>query len=174
MEVIQIGHKKRQGKDTFADYIAQHAQERGLKVEKLSFAYALKDIMAEALDMQLETLEELKNTNDYFRGMLQRFGNGKIKEYLGRNVWVDIVKRRIEELEREGYDLVIISDFRFPYEALEGAKTFNVVRNRDYIGTHESETALDDYPYDTIIHNTGTLEDLSKMALQAVKNIFEG
>lgn len=174
MVVIQIGHKKRQGKDTFAEFLTEHAESRGLKVGTLSFATALKEIMADTLGISIETLNILKNDSEHYRAVLQRFGSGKIKEYFGDTVWRDITAKQVEALREEGYDLVIIPDFRFSYELIDGAITYNVVRDRSYKGDHISETALDDYPYDTIIHNTGTLEELSRMASNTIKVLFKG
>lgn len=173
MEIILIGHKKRQGKDTFSDMLKKHLQDNGLQVAQLSFADPMKDIMAEALGVSRNTLDAMKNGCDYHRQILQRFGSGLMKNHFGDTVWRDIAIKKIEREKFYGCDCVIIPDFRFPCEYIDGAITVNVKRD-DAIGDeHISETALDGYNYDFTINNTGTLKALENMAENFAKQIGE-
>jgi hypothetical protein len=58
----------------------------------------------------------------------------------------------------------IITDMRFPNEmeavVEKGGITIRVVRPGTAVGTHPSETALDDAYFDHVISNDGTIEDL--------------
>lgn len=164
MKVILVGHKKRQGKDTFAEYLIYQLDGKGIRAEQLSFANPMKAIMAESLGVDMETLDAMKNGSEHYRSVLQRFGSGLMKKHFGDTVWRDMAVKEFEKLERDGVDCVIISDFRFPCEYIEGATTINVIRNNECTGTHISETALDGYKYDYTIENTGSLSDLDNMA----------
>lgn len=163
-KVILIGHKKRQGKDTFAELLVNHLNHLDVKTTQLSFAYPMKKIIAEALGIEIEILEHLKNTNDYYREMLQKFGSGLMKKHFGDTVWRDLAINQISELEKEGYGCVIISDFRFPCEYIEGATTINIKRDGGNADAHISETALDNHEYDYTIDNTGSLTFLDDKA----------
>ncbi len=188
--IIMIGHKKRQGKDTFANMVAEIA---GGKV--LRFAGPLKEIIADTFNISLPELEELKNeevtlihghyhwhkemvTVQTYRDVLQRFGTEAMKKQFGSTVWAELMVRRINEA---GSDVIIIPDFRFypEYETLSqhfsNIITVGIVRgNRlcrhtHFEDTHTSETALDDFDYDITIHNTGRLSDLKFKAVNFVK-----
>jgi len=153
--VILISGYKRSGKDTVADMIADKVKNP----YRLSYAAAMKDILADTLGLTLEELEDKKNDSNYqHRSYLQRFGQ-KAKEYFGENCWGDIVGRTIQHLPDDS--VIIISDFRMPIEAIEGAITVRVtndrVKNND---KHISETALDNFEFDYLIQNNGTLGQL--------------
>jgi len=166
VHVILIGHKKRQGKDTFALELWSYLGYKGVKTDIMHFADPLKSIMAEAIGVSRNTLDMLKNENDYYRGMLQRFGSGKMKEYFGQMCWKDIIERQVREAYvKDGTRFVIVPDFRFPQEYMEGATTVNVVRP-DQVSKddHISETALDGYAYHHKVVNDGTLADLHEKA----------
>lgn len=177
MQILQIGHEKGRGKDTFAEYLKHHAEAKGLKVSIVSYATPLKEIMSEALDIPVHILNDLKNNNIYYRGVLQRFGSGKMKEIFGNDVWVRLFEEKLEELFVSGTHLVIIPDFRFKVEHIETAKTYRVVRpmptESRVTDKHISETELNDFPYDVVIHNTGTLEELSRIAKAEIELLFE-
>lgn len=155
---ILIGHKKRHGKDTLAAQLKDYIPNSRI----IAFAYPMKDIISEMKGMTIAEYNMLKNTSDSYRREIQIFGNSKMKEYFGKDVWKDLLVRRAEECEEE---YIIVPDFRFPNELLKGAITINVIRpgleNND---THESETAMDGFEYDITIVNDGTIDDLDEKA----------
>ncbi len=159
--VLLVGHKTKQGKDTFADYLMASAI---VPVERLQFSDTMKDIMAEMFDMSREQLEEVKNLGDPMRGYHQRFGSGKMKELFGEDVWVQKLIEKVTDKDT----IYIIDDFRFPIEALPGAISIKLVRPlgdvKLFDHEHISETALDDYDFDYTIINDGTLDDLANKA----------
>lgn len=175
MQILQIGHEKGQGKDTFAFLLKEFAERKGLKVEIVSFATPLKEIMSEALGIPLDILDDLKNNNDYYRGILQRFGSGKMKELFGSDVWVKLFEEKLEGFFMDGVELVIVPDFRFKVEFIGNAKTYNVtghVKNEGDTSSHISETELDDFPYDVVVYNTGSIRDLAKIASKEIELLF--
>ena len=170
MTYIMIGHKKRQGKDTVARIMA--GLDEGAFI--LRFADPLKEIVADMFGVSTDTLEEMKNESPIFRNYLQRFGNGPMKTWFGLDVWKRLLVEMSEKLEREhGYHTVIVPDFRFPAEYIDGAVTINVT-GRDHDGDEDdSETALDDWEYDYVIHNTASLADLELQATRVYDMIKE-
>jgi len=166
--IVLIGHKKRQGKDTFAQLLIEELAFRGVNTKKFAFADAMKDIVADMFDIDRNTLDYYKNKSESivfdskttdFRKILQRFGSGKMKELFGKTVWVDVVRKQFDK------DSVnIVTDFRFPEEYIKGAFTIKVDRGIKDNDEHISEKALDDFNFDYVVDNSGSLEDLRKEA----------
>lgn len=90
------------------------------------------------------------------------------------------------EMFDDEWDYVLIPDCRFPNEfevlAFYGFDV-NLVRvNRpaymscltDFQQEHPSETALDDYPWDWVIKNDGTIEDLRAEAISLAFDMLRG
>lgn len=148
---IAFGHKARSGKDTSADYLVAR-----LGYTKLSFAGALyrctesmQRILGKPVEKDRCLLQEL--------GML-------VRRHYGADTWVNIVLA-----EAQAVDRVVVSDVRFKNEAdalrAAGFVLVKIVReNRtagsDVANAHISECELDDYPYDVVIENNGSIEEL--------------
>lgn len=152
MKIIQLGHRKRQGKDTVATML----QERLPNAEVMAFARPMKDIFYGAMGLTFEEGEEKKNTDHEFRQCLQRFGSGDIKTYFSPSVWRDVLMANTPEC-----DYLIIPDFRFYEEYIPQSLTIRVHRDEDYSDQHSSETALEDFPFDILLINDGSMEQLS-------------
>lgn len=118
------------------------------------------------------------------REFLQKLGTEAMRNGLHTNVWInalfadykakwvptgDSVAEEDVSLEKE-YPNWIITDMRFPneFEAVELREgvTIKVVRPGTSVGTHLSETALDDAYFDHVISNNGTIEDLVEKVRQ--------
>jgi len=169
-KVVLIAGRKRSGKDTFAKCLKHSYAEAGQSVAILSFADPLKDIMSITLGMTHAQLDTAKNSNPTYRGYLQRFGTEAMKKYFGDAVWVDIMRKRIAD--HSSTDVILIPDFRFPIEALEGALTVKVTRSSQKPQTdpHASETALESYLFNKVISNDGTIEDLQDLSNNLIKD----
>jgi hypothetical protein len=175
IKVVLIGHKARQGKDTFASMLKEEMERRGENTSVFHFADPLKEIVSEALGVSRETLDALKNENGHYREILQRFGSGKMKDYFGEKVWKELVVDHIRALDEMGVSCVIIPDFRFPAEYIDGAISINVVRPGVWIGDeHISETAMDLYEYDKTVVNDLDLEYLQRKAREIGEKIIRG
>lgn len=110
------------------------------------------------------------------RDLLQRLGTDAVRDGLHPDAWVNALMAdyRCVPADRapNGFDCPnwIITDCRFPNEA-KAVKRFGgkVIRvNRPGIGpinNHPSEIALDDWDFDAVIENDGTLEDLKYKAI---------
>lgn len=110
------------------------------------------------------------------RDLLQRLGTDAVREGLHPDAWVNALMADYICIHADrapnGLDCPnwIITDCRFPNEA-KAVKRFGgiVVRvNRPGIGPvndHPSETALDNWNFDAVIENNGTLDDLKFKAI---------
>lgn len=99
------------------------------------------------------------------REILQGIGDHMRKIY--PDIWVDTVFNvTIPELQKKGYTKFIISDCRYPNEALkikkEGGILVKINRNDSGVSVgkqHPSETSMNNYKdYDYTIENNGTRE----------------
>ena len=170
MNFILIGHKKRMGKDTVAKIMSDLDESAWI----LRFADPLKEIVADMLGVSVTTLDEMKNESPIFRDYLKRFGNGAMKHWFGQNVWRDLLIKRAENMQKvHGFETFIIPDFRFKNEYIPGAVTINVTGRHDDGDDHESETALDDWNYDYVIHNTASMADLRLQVSHIIDMIKE-
>jgi hypothetical protein len=100
------------------------------------------------------------------RTLLQKVGTDCMRDCLHRNVWVNALFAEFRP-NVAGEDFPsnwIITDCRFPNEALaikeRNGVVIRVTRPGEDPGTHESETALDNWTFDYVIENNGTIEDL--------------
>ena len=102
------------------------------------------------------------------RELLQRLGTEVGRELIGDNVWVDATLRRIE---RDGNldSNIAITDCRFPNEAQavkdRGGFVVRVTRpGIEAVNAHPSETSLDNWPFDSMYMNSGSLDDVDLCA----------
>jgi hypothetical protein len=100
------------------------------------------------------------------RTLLQKVGTDCMRDCLHKNTWVnallaDFRPRKLSQYEPSQW---IITDVRFPNEALaikdKGGVLLRIERDSDIQSNHESETALDNWTFDYVIENNGTIEDL--------------
>jgi len=167
-KVIQISGKKRHGKDTIASILMDKFPDAIL----LSFAEPMKQIIATTLGITLTELDELKNTDHKVRGILQRFGSEAMKAVFGEDVWAELLKRKL--LKMPDNALVIITDWRFNCEVIEGSLKLRVNRPTLSIDTdaHRSELELDDYKYfDYILENVAGINELEQLVYHLIPSI---
>lgn len=155
IKIILINGKKRAGKD----YVAKILKEKLGNCEIMHYADALKQIISETFEISLEELENFKNENveiifnnrkTTFRRVLQCFATEAIKPVFGNNIWKRIV---LNKMENSSAEYIIIPDFRFPEEYIEGSYTVKVLGG-EQLDNHISEHALNNFKFDYIIDNT--------------------
>ena len=183
--IIGISGFQSSGKDTIADYLVK---EHGFV--KLSFASALKDIVAIIFGWSRERLEGLKVEDRQWREevdskwanllnihcltpryVLQYLGTEVFRNHFHKDIWTKIVENQLSF-----YENVVVSDCRFANEIemikQNGGKIIQVHRD-DHVLKHPSELPLEvsgaKHPselewiqchYDRVIKNNGTIEDL--------------
>lgn len=162
MQVILISGKARAGKDLSANILKEYFTEEGKTSIILHYADFLKSFCREHLGYKGKDVEG-------GRELLQWFGTDVVRNNY-EDTWVDIMLALLKGIRNE-YDYIIISDVRFPNE-IEKIKsnfksvTLRIVRNNEKNELlsdekkHISETALDNYEFEHVIFNNGTIDEL--------------
>lgn len=176
--LIGLSGKKRAGKDTIADrLVTRHGFQRvafadslrdaALSLDPLILTGAEVGLMPLRLTQVVGNLgwERAKSVPEV-RRTLQRLGVA-IRE-LDTGFWVHAAARTIEAALGEGRP-VVVTDVRFPNEAEyirhKGGVLVRVERPGLHpVDTHESETALDEWEFDCVVANDGTLDELRERA----------
>ena len=153
MILLGISGKKRSGKNTVASYVKLLTNQT---VEEFAFAQDLKLELAAMLKVKVTDIEAQK---DLYRPLLQALGVYR-RQFNGADYWINKCFRRILVSNAE---VCIITDVRFLNElqAIEQAEGTVVRVTRGYsTDRHQSETELDDYGFQYVIPNEGSLDQL--------------
>ena len=163
MKVITISGHAQHGKDTTALYMKEILEGERKRVLITHYADVLKFICKDFLGWN-----GVKDT--YGRYLLQRAGTDVIRKQ-NPDFFANFLVEVIGFFEDDLWDYVLIPDARFVNELAYPAERFpteHVLVIRDGFDSHlseeqknhASETALDDYEFEYILHNDGSLEDL--------------
>lgn len=175
--LIGLSGYARSGKDTVADFLCRmHA------FDKMAFADPMREALLTlnpnidlngyrvTLQQAVDAVgwEGIKPLSNEMRPLLQRFGTEVCRHMFGQDIWVNTTMRRIKPNQK-----VVIADVRFENEADAIRKAGGVVWRIERPGidpanAHASEHALDDYEFDLVIWNNGTLNDLKAKVEQAL------
>lgn len=162
MKVICISAKARHGKDASAGILKDIFEAQGKKVLITHYADLLKYICKTFFNWNGEK-------DDYGRTMLQTVGTNVISAQQ-KDFWVNFIISILKFFPNE-WDIVLIPDCRFPIEIEVMKDNFNTsvlrIERPNFDNglsatqkVHTSETALDDFKFDTVIYNSGSLEEL--------------
>lgn len=186
VKVILISGKARSAKDTFAAALQKNLEANGKRVLNIHYADFLKFFCTRYLGWN-------QQKDDYGRSLLQRVGTQVVRKNY-EHAWTDIMIAVLRGMRTE-YDFCLIPDTRFPNEIedlmvantkifpleekfAEEITTLRVERPFFDNGltpeqkAHESETALDDWEFDSYFLNIGTLQDLEDHAKEWVDIIL--
>jgi len=164
LNLIGISGKKGRGKDTVAAMIQKSRPQYQIR----KFSGRLKEIVSilTGVDVSLFESEEVKSRRVpqfggrfTLRQLLQFIGTDLLRTQLHQDVWVDSLM-----MEYSSNQKWLISDVRFPNEAEAIKALGGLVIRVDRDGPHDphpSETALDEYDFDCVIDNNGSLKDLT-------------
>ena len=99
------------------------------------------------------------------RKLMQTLGTEWGRNAVRSHFWIDIMFTQINHHMAEGRN-VVVDDVRFANEFylirdMDGGNA-EITRDGIYESSHVSEGALNGYPFDYLIKNTGTLENLRK------------
>jgi len=130
---------------------------------------------------KLSILDEnwYEDKTDLTRTLLQTYGTEIFRHRVHNDYWINQTRDRIIDSDA---DVIIITDVRFPNEmdSLNLPKDFIVVPvrvERETVfskNTHESETALDNYDFEYVIDNNGSMETLIESAdalIECLENV---
>jgi hypothetical protein len=162
MKVILISAKAQHGKDTSALILKEIYEAKNKRVLITHYADLLKYICKTFFNWNGEK-------DDYGRTLLQQVGTNTVCAKQP-DFWVDFIIS-ILNLFNESWDVVIIPDCRFVNEIEKMRANFDTTLIRivrpdfnnglsEIQKQHLSETALDNFEFDHIVYNTGSLEDL--------------
>lgn len=172
--VILLSAKSGHGKDFIANIMKDKLEQKGNKVLITHYADLLKYILKTFFDWDGQK-------DEHGRHLLQYVGTDVIRRQ-NPNYWIDFVKDIIIMFSNN-WDYILIPDARFPNEITRmfcsNFRTISVrIRRINYTSKlteeqqqHESETALDNYPFDYYMTNDGTLKDIAKEINDFIKII---
>lgn len=167
MKIILISGRAGNGKDATATLMSGILEAEGKRVLVTHYADLLKFILTKFFGWDGQK-------DEHGRYLLQHVGTDVIRKQ-NPDFWVDFIITLMKYFSDE-WDYVLIPDARFPNEIErwkeEGfdVTTVRVVRPEFESAltakqmNHPSETALNDYPFDYVITNDGTLKELRERA----------
>lgn len=166
--IIGLSGYARSGKNTVADIL-------GPDYRQLSFAEPMREAMlklnplVEGRIRLAELVDEegwqVAKTYPEVRRLLQVFGTEVGRNMFGEDFWVDLAMYDVSPHED-----VVFTDVRFPNEAEAIREMGGIIwrvdrKGIEAVNAHPSETALDDWNFDRVIDNNGTLDELREMVV---------
>lgn len=171
--IIGLSGKARVGKDTAAEFLAQHGFKR------IAFADPLKNaasIMFGIPRSDFDDPEKKEKLNlDWAlspRQIAQRLGTEGGRNVFGHSFWVKRAALTIKQLvEAHGPSDFVITDCRFDEEAEWIRRRGGIVievRRKDAapVAAHSSENGISEFLVDERIDNNGTLEEFEAAVLK--------
>ena len=177
--IIGLSGYAQSGKDSTAELLCLNYD-----YERRAFADPIRHAMMR-LNPKLDSITRLaEHVDDYgwdvakhnpeVRRLLQVFGTEVGRKMFGDDVWIKLALRDLRPEDR-----IVISDVRFPNEAEAikklGGSVWRINRhNHSAINGHASEHAMDNYMFNHVIYNDGTLDDLSDEVFMLAKELDLG
>ena len=157
--IIGLAGKKRSGKTTAANHLLKLASEHGLQPIRIGFADTIK---AEVAKIFGPCTDENKAT---IRPVYQAVGEA-MKALHGEHVWVKRLQESWNHYRNHGFNVLIIDDVRFPYEADiikgMGGHVWRITRPEtdNHGDNHISESSVDSIVGDHVYTNEKKVEEL--------------
>lgn len=172
-KVIGLSGYAQVGKDTVAQVLVQkYAFERIAFADSIrNFLYEVDPIVGYTANEPLYLSRlvdrdgwEAAKKNPEVRRMLQRTGVAARNQWQ-KDFWI---AQALKKMLPAGPRQYVITDVRFPNEAsairLLGGEIWRVTRgDAKAVNSHVSESALDNFKFDKVIENIGTINDLEKI-----------
>lgn len=183
--IIGLSGRKRTGKDTTAAaFIAAHPEYSRVsfagplyraaeKIDPIITGVGFPSARLSAL-RQVLSWDEIKDGpwGDGARNFLINLGMA-MREEVDPNIWLDTALPNLKGAALRGWQAnhhIIVTDVRFPNEAQRIKDLGGIVLRVQRIGVEEpkgpdiseSETALDDWPFDGYVINDGVPEDAAR------------
>lgn len=183
MRLIALTGKAGAGKDTVADRIAGLG-ELGQCGELWFYAFA--DPIRAMLDELLWLMREIGDWEDRDwkerqvealskspRQLAQTLGTDWGRQLVHPDIWLRCAAAKAEEAARWPADLLVITDCRFENEAAwirsRGGEVWHILRPQaSPVAAHVSEAGVAVAPGDSIIDNSGTLDELNDQVRRAL------
>lgn len=179
MRLVGFSGYARAGKDTAYSLLADEGWNRVAFADPMrEFLYRLNPIVAQFTwsgSLRLADVIDDVGWDGYketphgpeMRQLMQRLGTECGRELLGNNIWVDTA---LDRLPPGNY---AVTDCRFENEAdairSRGGRIIRITRpGVGPANSHISETGLDYYEFDAVVHNDGSLEDFKRKLMEVV------
>lgn len=182
MNTIIISGKAGSGKDMTAHFMKEELEKHGKKVLIIHYGDAVKWVLRDYFNWD-------GNKDVIGRTLLQRIGTDVVRAR-HPNFWTAIVVGLIQSFEPyNDFNVALVPDARFPNEVdiplqeLENCVTVRIERKNED-GTpwinpqlteeqrmHPSETSLDCYAFDYVVHNDEGLDTLRESAETVLKDL---
>lgn len=175
--IIGLSGVAQSGKDTVAELLVLN-----YSFKRLAFADGIKESLYRLNPVvpvfehhaPLQLIVDEKGW-DYAKGFnlvrewLQRMGTEVGREMFGEDIWVDQAFKQVEPDQR-----FVFTDVRFPNEARRikehGGIMWRINRhNHGAVNDHISEHAMDNFMFDHVIYNDGSLDDLADEVFMSAK-----
>lgn len=179
---IILSGKAGSGKDTVAQFMKKELEKHGKRVLVIHYGDAVKWVLRDYFNWNGQK-------DAVGRTLLQRIGTDVVRAQFP-NFWTGIVVGLLKAFESySDFDITLVPDARFPNEvdiALENLQNCVAVRinRRNEDGSewinpnlteeqrnHPSETSLDCYAFDYVLHNDEGLDTLEESALTILKDL---
>jgi len=161
--IIGLSGYARSGKDTVASLLPDY-QRRAFADPMREALLRLNPLISSAMNVQeaveIHGWDTAKTVFPEIRRLLQVLGTEVGRDMIHEDIWVKIATKDLNP-----GDLVIFADVRFPNEAqaikdLDG-QVWRINRPEvKAINPHSSESAMDHWPFDAWLDNSGSIEDL--------------
>ena len=182
-QTIILSGKSGSGKDMTAQFMKEALEKRGKRVLVLHYADALKWFLRDYMDWD-------GKKDEVGRTLLQQVGTDIVRA-CHPNFWTGIVVGLIQAFEPyNNFDVAIVPDARFPNEidialqCIKNCVAVRIIRNNpdgtewinptltDDQRKHPSETSLDCYGFDYVLHNDEGLDNLREGAEAILRDLF--
>lgn|GEM_PF-98824 len=180
--LIGLSGKKGSGKDTAADALVHDfGYERHAFASRLKAAVTRLDPIIDVDDEGIYRYasavvdhgEERVKAWPEARRLLQRMGTEVGRDLFGDSFWVDQTMR---DVDASGTP-VVITDVRFPNEVQaireRGGIVVRIERDGLPEDAHPSEHALDDYTFDVVIQNEGTVDEFKRDVSERLSSLID-
>lgn len=171
VQIVGMSGYARSGKDTIGIKLADFGYVRASFADYIREAlYTLNPFVSDGRTVK-SVIDELgwegsKTTHPEIRELLQRLGSEVGRELIDTDLWVDLTFKNLPDGAK-----VVVTDCRFPNEAAIvkrlGGEMWRVERpGFGAANAHPSETALDNWKFDRVFLNNGSVEELHDSVTQ--------
>ena len=176
---ILISGKSGSGKDMLAQFMKEELEKHGKRVLIIHYADAVKWVLRDYFNWD-------GKKDAVGRTLLQRIGTDVVRA-CHPNFWTGIVVGLIQSFEPySDFDVALVPDARFPNEvdialqSLKNCVATRIERNGEpWVNptltedqrNHPSETSLDCYAFDYVIHNDEGLDTLRESAKTLLEDL---
>lgn len=180
--IVGLGHRKRVGKDTYAEMLETALEDRGYGVYKIAFAHEMKRVAQELFGMfGLREAHHYEVNPNHREHPLEKIGKtprqvwiefGNAMRGIYHDIWVEQVRDCIETcslLIPGKPKAFIITDVRYPNEAEAikswGGTLVRINRDKAPFSNDVADNALNGFQgWDWVVENNATLHDLHSEA----------